>query len=161
MATVAAASKIVKVSMAGIDYAKHPDKLETLLGSCIGIAIWDRSTGIGALAHVVLAESRGETKSPGKFADTAVDAMLAELKVRGAMRVSLKAKLAGGSKMFGCQTPQDVGRRNYEAVLAELQKENIPVEAEHVGGSQGRVICFSPRDGSMIVKMGGKIVAEI
>jgi len=66
---------VTKVNMGKIEYGRAPDLFDTVLGSCVGIAIWDSSTGYGSLAHVMLPESQGAKKTPGKFADTAVGEM--------------------------------------------------------------------------------------
>ncbi len=158
MSTVAAEAQITKVKMAGIEYGKSPDILETLLGSCIGVALWDRTSRTEALAHVVLPDSRGQGKSPGKFADTAIAEMRVKLVARGASPLGLVAKLAGGARMFGEQGTTDIGLQNHEAVLEHLERHKIRVAAEHVGSTKGRMIRFSLADGSVEVRVGREIV---
>ena len=152
---------LLKVPMGGIGYAKGPDELETLLGSCVGVAIWDRTTGHGGLAHVVLPESRGGEGPPGKYADTAVAEMRRELVSRGANPLGMKAKIAGGATMFGQRKLGDVGQRNCEAVVQYLQEHKIAIVGQHLGGNQGRVIRFSLEDGSVRVFVAREEVALI
>ncbi len=152
---------IVKVKMAGIDFGRSPQTLETLLGSCVGVAIWDRSTKQGGLAHVVLPDSQGTSKLPGKFADTAVAELKRRLLASGAHSSKLTAKLAGGATMFGKRTDRDVGERNYQAVLEQLRRHHIPVLAEHIGGENGRIIRFCLQDGSVAVSVARQLVAVL
>ena len=49
------------------------------LGSCIGLALLDKRAAVAGLAHVVLPAAEGRGGSPGKFADTAVEALIADL----------------------------------------------------------------------------------
>lgn len=151
----------IRVKMGGIGFGKGAEKVETLLGSCVGVAIWDRITKVGGLAHVVLPESAGREAPPGKFADTAIVEMKKQLRAKGANPRTLAAKIAGGSTMFGKRTERDVGEKNYRAVKKYLAQEAIPLLAEHIGGSAGRMVIFSPKDGSMAVFVARKLVATI
>ena len=72
MSIVSTEPKTIRVSMGGLKFAEPPDVLETLLGSCVGIAIWDERSGCGGLAHALLPEAQGKAAPPGKFVDTAV-----------------------------------------------------------------------------------------
>ena len=153
MSTVTAEPTVTKVAMAAIGYGKSPDVLETLLGSCVGICIHDRSTGLGSLSHVGLSNSRGKESSPGKFAHTAIEEMRRQLLHRGGNPLTLTAKIVGGATMFGKKSTRDVGEANIQAVKAELEKHKIPLLAEHVGGEKGRIIRFSLKDGSVEVSI--------
>ncbi|MCH8044935.1 MAG: chemotaxis protein CheD [Planctomycetes bacterium] len=161
MSTVTAEPTVTKVALAGIGYGKKPDMLETLLGSCVGVCIYDRSTGLGSLAHVVLSDSRGHQGTPGKFADTAIEEMRRQLVSGGANPLTMTAKIAGGATMFGKKSSRDVGAANVKAVKAELEKHNIRLIAEHVGGERGRIIRFSLKDASVAVSTEGKLAATI
>ena len=158
MPETAQKSTVKRVSMAGLDFAEADDFLDTLLGSCVGIAIWDRKAKRGGLAHVVLPDSRGVNKLPGKYADTAVAELKSRLVASGSQPSSLVAKIAGGSTMFGKRTERDVGEKNHRAVLDHLKKHGIPVIAEDIGGDKGRMIRFSPADGSVTINIARKVV---
>jgi chemotaxis protein CheD len=146
--------------MAGLKFGEPPDVLETLLGSCVGIAVWDERSGNGGLAHIVLPDSQGKTASPGKFVDTAVLELKNRLLEGGANAYSLRAKLAGGAIMFGSNS-ETIGTRNCEAALAHLEQQKIRVVAKHLGGNKGRVIRFSLKDWSVEVEMARKVVTVI
>lgn len=147
--------------MGGIGYGKGAQKVETLLGSCVGVAIWERTGKLGGLAHVVLPESAGREAPPGKFADTAIAELKKQLRAKGADPRKLTAKIAGGSTMFGTRTERDVGEKNYQAVKKYLAQEAIPLVAEHIGGSQGRMVSFCPADGSLAVFIARELVTTI
>lgn len=111
------------------------------LGSCIGLAVIDRVAGVAGLAHVMLPESPAAgTPTPGKYADLAVPALLAELEAQGAVRRRMEIALVGGAQMFkfGDGSGRDIGGRNEEAVRAELDKARLRVAAAETGGDKGR-----------------------
>ena len=62
--------------------AKSPQILVTLgLGSCVGVCILDKASGIGGLIHVMLPDSGGRTVAkPGKYADTGIPILIEEMK---------------------------------------------------------------------------------
>lgn len=62
----------LSLPMGEIAVAGNGDVLRTLLGSCLGVALYERRLRVGALGHIVLPDSLGRTEPPGKFADTAV-----------------------------------------------------------------------------------------
>jgi len=161
MSAVATEPKVINVKMAGIDFAKSPEVLQTLLGSCVGVAVWDRRSKWGGLAHVVLPESRGYTNLPGKFADTAIAELKSQLLAKGASPTTLTAKIAGGATMFGKRSDRDVGEKNHRAVLEHLRQHGIRVIAEHIGGDKGRMIRFSLEDGAVEISIARKVVAAL
>ncbi len=54
----------------------------------------------------------------------------------------------------------DIGRRNVEAVKAELQKLKIPLRADDTGGNRGRSIMFYLEDGRLEIKTIGQKPVE-
>ena len=112
------------------------------LGSCIGLALVDRSKGVAALAHVMLPEApKPDPPQPHKFADLAVPALLDLVLAHGGSRLRLEAALVGGAAMFQFGgSGQDIGQRNAHAVARHLETLRIPVRATEVGGSKGRTV---------------------
>jgi chemotaxis protein CheD len=112
------------------------------LGSCIGLALVDRSKGVAALAHVMLPEStQVDPPQPHKFADLAVPALIDLVLAHGASRTRVEAALVGGAAMFQFGgSGQDIGQRNAQAVTRLLENARIPVRATETGGSKGRTI---------------------
>ncbi|MBN1167130.1 MAG: chemotaxis protein CheD [Methanospirillaceae archaeon] len=117
------------------------------LGSCVGLVLHDKTTGIGGLAHIMLPDSQGKTpERPGKFADTAVSVLLQELEKKGANRTTLIAKLAGGASMFqNFSGNLNIGDRNVEMLRLLLAQEKIRIVSEDVGGTVGRTVTYYPQ----------------
>ena len=66
------------VGMGQIAAGRDAARLGAVLGSCVAVALHGPRHKTGAMAHVVLPASNGRDATPGKFADTAVPALLAE-----------------------------------------------------------------------------------
>jgi chemotaxis protein CheD len=112
------------------------------LGSCIGLALLDRRTGVAGLAHVVLPDSGGTAAdNPLKFADKAVPELIDRVVARGGRRLRLEAALVGGASMFATSSATlEVGSRNEAAVRELLKTLRIPVVAAETGGKRGRTV---------------------
>jgi chemotaxis protein CheD len=153
--------EVVSVAIGQWAVAAAPARLRTLLGSCVGVVFYDRTIRIGGLAHVVLPSARGPVDHPGKYADTAIPGVIAELERRlgSRTRLRLTAKLAGGASMFQVDTPADsslnIGRRNQEAIEAILDELRIPVLARDLGGTTGRRLTVDTVSGIVAIKVPG------
>jgi len=112
------------------------------LGSCIGLALIDRMSGVAGMAHVVLPESNGPapgSDEPGKFADLAVPALIARMQKAGAVLRRVDAVMAGGARMFDLGE-MDIGARNAAAVKAGLTRAGVAIRAAETGGNRGRTL---------------------
>lgn len=144
------------VRMGEIEVSKRPgDELVARgLGSCIGLALIDRLSGVAGMAHIVLPESNGAKDEPGKFADLAVPAMIAQMQQAGAVTRRLDAVLAGGARMFELGE-LDIGARNAAAVKAGLARAGLKVRAAETGGNRGRTLRVTVGEFDVTVKEAG------
>jgi len=124
------------------------------LGSCIGLALIDRQSGVAGMAHIVLPEAVGRSdKEPGKFANRAVPELIAQMKRAGAAG-RLDAVLAGGAQMFEIGQ-MDIGARNREAVEAGLARSGVTIRASDTGGNRGRTMRLTVGEFKVRVKEAG------
>lgn len=137
--------------------APAPAQIRTLLGSCVGLVLYDRVAKVGGVAHIVLPDSRGAADQPGRFADTAVPALLADMErtLGRAARGRLTAKVAGGARMFQTGAALNIGEMNRDAVERLLGALGIPVVARDVGGDAGRHLTLDTRSGIVTVRVPG------
>ena len=159
--TSAVSPALISVAIGQWAVAAAPVKIRTLLGSCVGVILHDRVARLGGLGSIVLPNSRGSADHPGKFADTAIPALVndieRQLQVRS--RGRLVAKLVGGANMFsvgGKANPaMNIGQMNQRAVeqiLAELQ---IPILGRDLGGGSGRHLTLDTASGIVAIKVPG------
>lgn len=126
------------------------------LGSCIGLAVLDRSAGVAGLAHIVLPESNGATDNDGKFADTAVPELLRRMAAAGGVPRRYEVAIAGGARMFASSGGLDIGSRNAEAVTAALRSAGLKVARSEVGGNQGRTVRICMNTLSVTSRVAGE-----
>ncbi|WML43725.1 chemotaxis protein CheD [Neobacillus sp. PS3-40] len=159
---------VEKVGIADLKLVKTPQLIRTSgLGSCVGVIIYDFERKIAGMAHVMLPESslaKDNNFNPAKYADTAVEKLVSLLVANGAKATSLKAKMAGGAQMFQFSSANElmrIGPRNVSAVRNELDRFNIHIVSEDVGGNSGRTIEFNPTNGILLIKTVNKGTKEI
>lgn len=159
--------EIVKVGMADFKVIKSTGILTTLgLGSCVGIALYDRINKVAGLAHIMLPSSTEikNNSNKAKFADTAIQELVKEMVLLGANKKYITAKLAGGSQMFSFDSNTDIlriGERNTLASKKKLQELDVPIVAEDTGGNYGRTIELNSQDGNLLIKTIGHGVKNI
>jgi chemotaxis protein CheD len=133
--------KEVIVRMSELSASRNPgDVLVSIgLGSCVAVALVDAERSVAGLAHVLLPEGdpTGE-RQVGKFANTAVPALVERLVGLGASRPALRAALVGGARMFSVRGGADVGSRNVRAARNALDRAQIAVGAAATGGASAR-----------------------
>jgi chemotaxis protein CheD len=154
-------SDVIRVGMADYKICRPPQKISTLgLGSCLGVVLYDKTTQICGLAHVMLPDSKKISQNGNrlKFVDTCLQDMYDELILKKVNPRNLVAKMAGGAKMFSYRASNDflnIGEQNVNAVHELLKKWSIPILAEDVGNTYGRTIMFDPGTGELLIKSVG------
>jgi chemotaxis protein CheD len=147
--------EVVNVKMAEIQVARAPALLKTTLGSCVGVVLHDVRKNTGGLAHVMLPRRSSRDESVGKYADTAIPALLDLLRAAGSRQQDLTALIAGGANMFRMAMDgaiATIGAKNVEAVKSILAELRIPITFEDTGGDQGRTVVFDTATVGMTVK---------
>lgn len=152
----------VKVGIADLNLVVYPEKIMTIgLGSCIGIALYDKTLKVAGLAHIMLPDSTQfkNVTQPLKFADLAIPILIEKMLEKGCKKRDLVAKIAGGASMFNFSDKSmvsDIGSRNAEAVKKALAKEEIPILAENTGGNKGRTMILDSENGTVLLKIVGE-----
>jgi chemotaxis protein CheD len=124
------------------------------LGSCIGLALIDRTAGVAGMAHVVLPESGGPNPQTGRFADLAIPALITRMQRAGAAVCRVDAVIAGGARMFDLGE-MDIGARNVAAVRAGLACSGVTIRTAETGGDRGRTLRVTVGEFIATVKEAG------
>jgi len=96
--TVAEATKTSATPFVGMGQlltAQPPVRLASVLGSCVAVCLYHPRLRVAGMAHVVLPESTGHQGGPGKFADTAVPALLAALEKLTGLKAGYRPQVRG------------------------------------------------------------------
>lgn len=157
-------SEVSTVGIAETKVLKYRGTLKTILGSCVGVCLYDSKKKIAGLSHVMLPEQKKSLSNPKKYADTAIEILIQEMEEEGAERDNLTAKIFGGAKMFilpGSGMMAKIGDDNIAKVRDVLDNSGIKIQGEDVAGTSGRTIEFSAESGSVKVKILGKEEIEV
>ena len=151
----------ITIKMGGGAVAKASHILSSQgIGSCVVVTIYDRYRKMGGMAHIMLPDSNNVNghSFPYHYADTAIVTLLGKLRSMGAAQWNMVAKMAGGARMFLCSDDlaPGIGKQNVSSIRRILQREQIPLSGEEVGGSYGRNVEFYLDSGKVIVKTAGK-----
>ena len=130
------------IGMGDMESGGRGDVLKAVLGSCVGVVLFDRAEGVGCMAHIMLPHGRDEGR-PGKYADRFLSPLLSRIRGRGGRLV--EAFIVGGSNMFPDLQPfgkNHIGEANSLEVKRQLRQAGIPVRGEDLGGTKGRTVEF-------------------
>lgn len=149
------AGDVFLVKMAEMGVVENSKLLKTTLGSCVGIILHDETRNISGLAHIMLPHRLRQDLSVGKYADTAIPALLSRLLKRGGCRKHIRAYIAGGANMFkasGDKKIATIGEKNVEATRQILEELQIPTVFDKTGGDRGRTVLFDNQNGDIQIK---------
>jgi chemotaxis protein CheD len=158
--------EVVNVGIGEFRVAKGKYVLRTILGSCVGVIVYDKVNKAGGLAHVYLPDStsyegrfQGTREAFGnKFADVLIPGMIKELEGMGGRKKYLTAYIVGGASLFNVQPGNsfNIGEKNLESVRSVLKGHGIPFFELHVGGNRGRRVLFNLTSGDIDIKHLGE-----
>jgi chemotaxis protein CheD len=134
---------------------KDDGVLRTLLGSCVGVALYDPTHRVAGLAHVVLPTSQGFPGAQGKFMDTAIPALLDHMARLVGRAMEPTARIAGGANMFATEAVRTIGQQNIEASERILRGMGVPIVGRHCGGEKGRRMALDAEGGVVTIQIVG------
>jgi len=142
------------VKMGEIEIAESPAILRAILGSCIGLALYDPHLKMGGLAHIFLPRSGEGEEKDIRYADVAVPTLVERLLLLGCKKIRLKCCMTGGGEMFPVSNNSLItgGRQNIEMTQKMLKEMAIPITGEDVGGNFGSEIILYTENGNVEMK---------
>jgi len=121
------------------------------LGSCVGLFVKDRRSGITGGAHIFLPEATHDFSFVENMsAGDCVQHMLEQMREKGASLETMRAKIAGGSNVL--MNFNGIGSRNTNAVIDALLRNRIYIAARDVGGIISRTVEFNSNSEKLIVR---------
>ena len=127
--------------------SREPAVISTVLGPCVAVCLYDKTTKIGGMNHILMP---GDVKSSSKpcklesrYAMNAMELLINQMMRLGADRYSLTAKIFGGASILSAISPDfSMGMKNVESVVNFLITENIPIKNYNFGGKDSRRIYY-------------------
>ncbi len=157
----------IAVGLGEIKTSRDPDDILVAygLGSCLGIGMQDPVARVAGLLHAVLPyHTNGTEARTGKFVDSGLQALLAQLTFMGANPARMVIRMAGGANMLiapGFSTVLNIGSRNIEAAYTSLAALKLKIASKEVGGNTGRTVRFYVSDGRMTIRTMGNQEREV
>lgn len=157
----------VRVGIADYSIVFAPGSVITMgLGSCVGIAFYDRIKKVAGLVHIMLPDSTQfkNITNPMKYADLAVPTLLDKMMKLGCSKRNIVVKIAGGASMFNFTDKKivsDIGKRNIEATKNIINLLGLTLISEDVGGDKGRTMIVEAENGTVKIRVVGAGIKEI
>jgi chemotaxis protein CheD len=130
------------------------------LGSCVGVAIYDPFVRVGGMMHAMLPYSSLDLEKsiarPAMFVDTGLPLLIETMEELRAERRRWKVYVAGGAQIMDNSGFFSIGKRNYQALVDALARENLKIEAEQVGGLVNRTMHLNIATGGLTLKVSGQ-----
>lgn len=136
---------------------KESDTLKTYaLASCVGITVYSGAKKVAGMAHIALPNpSESEKDNIDRicyYASTGIPFFFRVLCNRYSCKLEeFRAELYGGADSININDRFQIGKRNINAVINELNKLDVKLSKVDVGGLESRTIELSVSTGDIKV----------
>ena len=132
---------------------KEPTIINTILGSCVAICVWDKVLKTGGMNHYMLPFWNGQGLASPKYGNIAIEKLIQKMANMGSHKRSLITKVFGGGEVILVNSSTfNIGLRNIEIAFSSIQDYKLPIIAKSVGGKLGRKIQFNTLTGEVKMK---------
>jgi chemotaxis protein CheD len=139
-----------------MQFCDEPCRVDTVLGSCVAVTMWDRRQRRGCICHAVMPHGGRLSNDPFRYVDSAISRMIEVLEAHQSRRPDIEVKLFGGASIHLLSAGRtSVGAQNIESALAALAASGMEPLICEVGGTQGRKLQFYTGTGEVYVKRIG------
>lgn len=128
--------------------------IDTVLGSCVSVCLYDPRLKIGGINHYMLPLWNGKGLASPKYGNIAIEKLVKRMISLGCFQEQLIAKVFGGANQSTSSI--DIGGRNIIIAKEMLQEYNIKIVAQSVGGHVGKKIRFDTHTGEVLLKKVSK-----
>lgn len=119
-------------------------------------------TKVGAMNHYLLPGTENDNANDANRGLTSTRMLIRSMLNRKLRLEDFEAKVFGGcNSLYIDHNCFKVGERNIAMAFDVLKSFNIPVTAQHVGGSNGRKIVFNTATGKVRMRLLIKTAPEI
>jgi chemotaxis protein CheD len=136
---------------------KDPHIVDTVLGSCVSVILYDVKIKVGGINHYMLPLWNGQGLATAKYGNIAIEMLIEKVLKIGATKQNIIAKVFGGAHQFGGLL--NVGDRNIQMAIEHLLQHNIKIASKSLGGELGRKIRFNTQTGEVLMKFLTKNVS--
>ncbi len=139
---------------AALFFSKEPYLINTILGSCVAICLYDTTLKIGGMNHYMLPFWNGQGLASPKYGNIAIEKLVEQMLKAGCSKQNLVAKIFGGGEVIDAGSNMfNIGKRNIEIGETMLRDLGIKIVASDTGGKLGRKIQFNTQTGAVLMKL--------
>lgn len=147
--------KHIKIHIGEIYTASEPTVIETILGSCVSVCLFDPVKRTGGMNHILLPGKADLEKLDGatRYGINAMEVLINSMIKLGSRRKDIISKIFGGAHILkAIALHMSPGLKNVRFVEEFLELEGIPIMSRNTGGSNGRKIFFHTNTGDVFLK---------
>ena len=124
-----------------LEVAKKPTQLNTILGSCVAVCIWDTKLKFGGMNHFMLPLWNGEGLASPKYGNIAFDKLVKRMQWYGSSIEDMEVKIFGGGNIIESTNGlYNIGERNIDMAISKAKEYGIKITNSSTGGKRGRKI---------------------
>jgi len=132
--------------------------LETLLGSCVAVCIYNTKNGFTAMNHFMNDKPADPNDlDTGRYGTTSTEYIIKKLLDIDPDVNHYKAELYGGAAVIKTQNSADIGKKNLRVAIFMLQAYGIRIVKKEIAGTRGRRINFDTTNNSIKWRYTGDI----
>ncbi|HEX2920471.1 MAG TPA: chemotaxis protein CheD [Bacteroidales bacterium] len=134
--------------------AREPYLVNTILGSCVAVCLYDTFLQYGGINHYMLPFWNGQGLASPKYGNIAIQKLLDKMIYLGSSQRNLIAKVFGGANVIETNNVQFmIGDRNINVAIDMLKEMQINIISQSTGGNLGRKIQFLTNTGEVKQKI--------
>lgn len=139
---------------------KKPVVIETLVGSCVSVCLYNSKTGHAAMNHFLHAQPPA-TKADsdiGQYGSTATEHIIRSLMKFDEKASHYQAQIFGGAAVIKISSSKsDVGQKNIAITRKILAAHGIVITREEIGGTRGRRVRFDTATNTVFCRFAGQV----
>ena len=137
----------------------EPAILETLVGSCVCVCLYNFRNGCAAMNHFLRDRpAQDGTADIGEFGSTSTKHIIARLMAIDDAITHYRAMIFGGAAVLKMASgDSDIGRKNVDMAMKVLADAHIRVAHTEVLGQRGRRVTFETETGTIKCRFAGDV----
>ena len=147
--------KQISIHIGEYHASRDPVVIQTILGSCVAVCLFDLERRIGGMNHILLPGTADMKRydEPARYVINAMEVLINQIVNLGGTRRRLAAKVFGGANVIAAISGNNaMGEKNVSFALEFLRVEGICVLNKDVGGADTRKIFFHTDTGDVFLK---------
>jgi chemotaxis protein CheD len=136
--------------------SKGPELIETLLGSCVAVCLYNVKNSQAAMNHFLQSSPRLDGDPDiGYYGLTSTEHIIGMLMKSDPIASHYRARIYGGAAVLKTEGMANIGQNNIEIARRVLSASRIRIVEEEVGGDRGRRIKFDTATNTVVCRLAG------